>query len=55
MAETDDKQNKRPDKAAPQSEQRPAGDGKPTRVGFKILPDGRKVRIAKRSGAEIDG
>jgi len=30
-------------------------DGKPTRVGFKILPDGRKVRVAKRSGVEIDG
>jgi large subunit ribosomal protein L24 len=30
-------------------------DGKPTRVGFKILPDGKKVRVAKRSGAEIDG
>ena len=30
-------------------------DGKPTRVGFKIGNDGRKVRIAKRSGAEIDG
>jgi len=30
-------------------------DGKPTRVGFTLLPDGRKVRIAKRSGAEIDG
>jgi len=30
-------------------------DGKPTRVGFKILPDGRKVRFAKRSGVEIDG
>lgn len=30
-------------------------DGKPTRVGFKILADGRKVRIAKRSGVEIDG
>ena len=29
-------------------------DGKPTRVGFKII-DGRKVRVAKRSGAEIDG
>jgi large subunit ribosomal protein L24 len=29
-------------------------DGKPTRVGFKIA-DGRKLRIAKRSGAEIDG
>ena len=30
-------------------------DGKPTRVGFKIMNDGRKVRIAKRSGVEIDG
>ena len=30
-------------------------DGKPTRVGFKIGEGGRKVRIAKRSGAEIDG
>ena len=30
-------------------------DGKPTRVGFKIHADGKKVRIAKRSGAEIDG
>ena len=30
-------------------------DGKPTRVGFKIRPDGKKIRIAKRSGAEIDG
>jgi len=29
--------------------------GKPTRVGFKIMNDGRKVRIAKRSGVEIDG
>jgi large subunit ribosomal protein L24 len=30
-------------------------DGKPTRIGFKIHADGRKVRVAKRSGAEIDG
>ena len=30
-------------------------DGKPTRVGFSVLPDGRKVRVAKRSGVEIDG
>jgi len=30
-------------------------DGKPTRVGFKIHADGKKVRIAKRSGVEIDG
>ena len=29
-------------------------DGKPTRVGFKILEDGRKVRVAKRSGETID-
>ena len=29
-------------------------DGKPTRVGFKMLGD-KKVRFAKRSGAEIDG
>jgi large subunit ribosomal protein L24 len=29
-------------------------DGKPTRVGFKTLEDGRKVRIAKRSGEVID-
>ena len=28
-------------------------DGKPTRVGFKRLDDGRKVRVAKRSGEEI--
>jgi len=30
-------------------------DGKATRVGFKILDDGRKVRVAKRSGDLIDG
>jgi large subunit ribosomal protein L24 len=33
-------------------------DGKPTRVGFKFVGEGgdrKKVRIAKRSGAEIDG
>ena len=29
--------------------------GKPTRVGFKVLEDGRKVRVAKRSGEQIDG
>ncbi|MCW9034280.1 MAG: 50S ribosomal protein L24 [Alphaproteobacteria bacterium] len=29
-------------------------DGKPTRVGFKSLDDGRKVRFAKRSGEVID-
>ena len=30
-------------------------DGEPTRVGFKTLKDGRKVRFAKRSGEVIDG
>jgi large subunit ribosomal protein L24 len=30
-------------------------DGKASRVGFKILDDGRKVRVAKRSGDLIDG
>ncbi len=30
-------------------------DNKPTRVGFKTLEDGRKVRFAKRSGDLIDG
>ena len=33
-------------------------DGKPTRIGFKFVGTGedrKKVRIAKRSGVEIDG
>lgn len=30
-------------------------DGRPTRVGFRNLDDGRKVRVAKRSGEVIDG
>jgi large subunit ribosomal protein L24 len=30
-------------------------DGKATRVGFKILADGKKVRVAKRSGETING
>ena len=30
-------------------------DGKATRIGFKVRADGTKVRVAKRSGAEIDG
>ncbi|HEV7286106.1 MULTISPECIES: 50S ribosomal protein L24 [Kaistia] len=30
-------------------------DGKPTRVGFKVTEDGRKQRVAKRSGDVIDG
>ena len=29
-------------------------DNKPTRVGFKKLDDGRKVRVARRSGEVID-
>ncbi|MEH6403354.1 MAG: 50S ribosomal protein L24 [Sneathiella sp.] len=29
-------------------------DGKATRVGYKTLDDGRKVRVAKRSGEVID-
>jgi large subunit ribosomal protein L24 len=29
-------------------------DGAPTRVGYRILDDGRKVRYAKRSGEVID-
>ena len=29
-------------------------DGKPTRVGFKVLADGKKVRVAKRSGEVIE-
>jgi large subunit ribosomal protein L24 len=28
--------------------------GKPTRVGFKLLESGRKVRVARRSGETID-
>lgn len=30
-------------------------DGKPTRVGFRVEKDGKKVRVAKRSGELIDG
>jgi large subunit ribosomal protein L24 len=30
-------------------------DGKPTRIGFRINADGRKVRYAKRNGGVIDG
>ena len=28
--------------------------GQPTRVGFKVLEGGRKVRVARRSGETID-
>ena len=30
------------------------GSGKPTRVGYKTLDDGRKGRIARRSGEVLD-
>ncbi len=30
-------------------------DGKPSRIGYKFLKDGSKVRIAKKSGEEISG
>ena len=30
-------------------------DGKPTRVGFRIEANGKKIRVAKRSGESIDG
>lgn len=30
------------------------GDGRPARVGFRVLEDGRKVRYARRSGEVID-
>ena len=30
-------------------------NGKPTRVGFKIQDDGKKVRVAKSTGDVIDG
>ena len=29
-------------------------DGNATKVGFKVLKDGRKVRVARRSGEVID-
>jgi large subunit ribosomal protein L24 len=28
-------------------------DGKPTKVGYKILQDGTKIRVCRRTGAEI--
>ena len=33
----------------------PKDSKKTTRVGFKVLKDGRKVRVALRSGEQIDG
>jgi large subunit ribosomal protein L24 len=29
------------------------GDGKPTRVGYRITPEGTKVRICRRTGVDI--
>jgi large subunit ribosomal protein L24 len=29
-------------------------DNKPTRIGFRVLEDGKKVRFARRSGETID-
>ncbi len=31
------------------------GTDKPTKVGFRVLDGGRKVRVARKSGAAIDG
>lgn len=28
-------------------------DGKPTKVGYKVLEDGSKIRVCRRTGAEI--
>ncbi len=30
-------------------------DGKPTRVGYRFTPEGKKVRICRRTGADLDG
>jgi large subunit ribosomal protein L24 len=30
------------------------GTRKPTRIGYQILQDGRKVRVAKKTGAVIE-
>ena len=29
------------------------GDGKPTQVGYKVNADGSKIRVCKRTGAEL--
>jgi len=29
------------------------GDGRPTRIGYKVQQDGTKVRVCRRTGAEI--
>ncbi len=31
-----------------------AKSGKPTRIGYKVMEDGRKVRVAKKSGETIE-
>ncbi len=31
------------------------GDGKPTRIGYRITPEGRKLRVCRRTGVDIDG
>jgi large subunit ribosomal protein L24 len=28
-------------------------DGRPTRVGYKVQPDGTKIRVCRRTGAEL--
>ena len=30
-------------------------DGKPTRVGYRLTEEGQKVRICRRTGADLDG
>ncbi|MBW3625983.1 MAG: 50S ribosomal protein L24 [Actinobacteria bacterium] len=30
------------------------GDGRPTRVGYRVDADGRKVRICRRTGVDLD-
>lgn len=30
------------------------GTGKPTRVGYQVLSDGKKVRVSRKTGAVID-
>jgi large subunit ribosomal protein L24 len=29
--------------------------GKPTKVGFRVIEGGKKIRVARKSGASIDG
>ena len=30
------------------------GTGKPTRVGYQVLTDGKKVRVSRKTGAVIE-